>query len=272
MADQPDFDNMTPEQIAEYQKQNCIFCKIIKGEIPSRKAYEDDKIISILDINPATKGHLLVMTKEHYSILPLIPFDTAAHMFRATKGLAAALKQAIVTNKTTVFIANGAVAGQQSPHFLYHLVPRENNDGLDNFIVPAKDYKEEEILQYLAPIRSRLDAMMKDYKAKAGRTEEPKQASQGLADPEIQKSMISESKTESFANKSFLKPAEAKSASINSHELAKFIEDNPKIKEMLLNNPEEFKRELEANPDMKKLFSNLDIAKLSAALGSIKKE
>jgi histidine triad (HIT) family protein len=207
MAEQPDFDNMTPEQIAEYQRQNCIFCKIIKGEIPSRKAYDDDKIISILDINPAAKGHLLVMTKEHYPILPLIPFDTATHMFRATKGLATGLKQAVITNKITIFIANGAVAGQQSPHFLYHIVPRENNDGLDNFIVPVKDYKEEE----------------------------------------------------------------NKPAPINSHELAKLIEDNPKIKEMILNNPEDFKKELEANPEIKKLFSNLDIDKLSQALSAMKK-
>lgn len=240
MVEQPDFDNMTPEQIAEYQKQNCIFCKIIKGDIPSRKAYDDDKIISILDINPAAKGHLLVMTKEHYPILPLIPFDTASHMFRTTKGLVKALKQAVITNKTTIFIANGAIAGQQSPHFLYHIVPRDNNDGLDNFIVPIKDYKEEEVLQYLAPIRSRLDMMMKDYKAKTGRAT--------------------------------AKPSEPKSAPINSHELAKFIEDNPKIKDMILNNPEDFKKEIEANPEIKKLFANLDIAKLSAALSAIKKE
>jgi histidine triad (HIT) family protein len=244
MAEQPDFDNMTPEQIAEYQRQNCIFCKIIKGEIPSRKAYDDDKIISILDINPAAKGHLLVMTKEHYPILPLIPFDTATHMFRATKGLATGLKQAVITNKITIFIANGAVAGQQSPHFLYHIVPRENNDGLDNFIVPVKDYKEEEVLQYLAPIKARLENMMKDYKAKTGRTA-VKQAE--------------------------IKSEENKPAPINSHELAKLIEDNPKIKEMILNNPEDFKKELEANPEIKKLFSNLDIDKLSQALSAMKK-
>jgi len=244
MAEQPDFDNMTPEQIAEYQKQNCIFCKIIKGEIPSRKAYDDDKIVSVLDINPAAKGHLLVMTKEHYPILPLIPFDTASHMFRTTKGLVNALKQAIITNKTTVFIANGAVAGQQSPHFLYHIVPRENNDGLDNFVVPVKDYKEEEVLQYLAPIRSRLDAMMKDFKARTGRA---------------------------AAKQAEIKSEEAKPNPVNSHELAKFIEDNPKIKDMILNNPEDFKKEIEANPEIKKLFANLDIAKLSAALSAIKK-
>lgn len=243
MADQPDFDNMTPEQIADYQKQNCIFCKIIKGDIPSRKAYEDDKIISILDINPATKGHLLLMTKEHYPILPTIPFDIAAHMFRKTKGLVSALKQAIVTNKTTVFIANGAVAGQQSPHFLYHIVPRENNDGLDNFSVPARDYSDEEISQFINPIKSRLEPMMREYNSKTGKAATPKQASPELVIP----------------------------ATVDSHELAKLIEENPKVKEMIVNDPEGFKKELEANPEMKKIFANINIAKLSVALNSIKK-
>jgi histidine triad (HIT) family protein len=245
MADQPDFESMTPEQIAEYQKQNCIFCKIIKGDIPSRKAYEDDKIISILDINPATKGHLLVMTKEHYPILPLIPFDTAAHMFRKTKGLAYALKQAIVTNKVTVFIANGGVAGQQSPHFLYHIVPRESNDGLDNFSVPIRDYPDQEISQFMAPLKAKLEPMMRDYNSKAGKTAIAKQA-----EP---------------------KPEAATAVNIDSHELAKVIEENPRIKDMLMNDPESFNAELEANPELKKLFANINIAKLSIALNSIKK-
>lgn len=246
MADQPDFESMTPEQIAEYQKQNCIFCKIIKGEIPSRKAYEDDQVISILDINPAAKGHLLLMTREHYPILPLIPFDTAAHMFGATKGLANALKQAIVTNKATIFIANGAIAGQQSPHFLYHIIPREAGDGLDNFIVPSKDYSEQEINQFMAPLKAKLGLMMQEYNAKAGRALPQK------PDTDI-------------------KPEQSKPAAVDSHELAKLIEDNPNIKEMIINDPEGFKKELEANPDIKKLFSSLDIDKLSQALGAMKK-
>src|SRR4030042_1580987 len=235
MVSEEDFQNMSPEEIAEYQKLNCVFCKIIKGEIPSRKAYEDDKIISILDINPAAKGHLLLLTKEHYPILPLIPSETAAHMFRATKGLVKSLKQALVTDKATVFIANGAVAGQQSPHFLYHIIPREDNDGLENFAVPANDYKEEELRQFLAPLKGKLGLMMRDYKAKKGKLAQP--------DPKI----------------------------VDSRGLAKLIDENPKLKEMIINDPEGFKKELEANPELKKMFAGLDIAKLSFALGAVKK-
>lgn len=243
MAGEEDFDNMSPEEIAEYQRQSCIFCKIIKGEIPSKKAYEDDKIISILDINPAAKGHLLLMTKEHYPILPVIPLDTAAHMLRTTKHLAKALKQAMVTDKITVFIANGAIAGQQSPHFLYHLVPREDNDGLDNFNVPQKDYKDEEVMQYFAPLKGKIGLMMREFKTRR--------------------------------NKLAAAPATAQQANpgnpISLEELAKLIQDNPAVKEMLINNPEGFKKELETNPDIKKMFAGLDINKLSLALGQVKK-
>ena len=67
---------MSPEQIAEMQKQQCIFCKIIKGDIPGKKVFQDDFVEAILDINPAAKGHTLVMPKEHYPILPVIPLLT----------------------------------------------------------------------------------------------------------------------------------------------------------------------------------------------------
>jgi histidine triad (HIT) family protein len=235
MVAEADLESMSPEEMAEYQRQNCVFCKIIKGEIPSRKAYEDDKIISILDINPAAKGHLLVMTKEHYPILPVIPLETSAHMFRTTKHLVKALKEALVTGKATVFIANGAIAGQQSPHFLYHLIPREDNDGLDNFNIPQKDLGEEEIKQPLISYKGKIGLMMKEYharKAKLGSAESKPQAPK---------------------------------------DLAAFIEDNPKIKDMIINNPEGLKKELESNPELKKMFSGININKLSAALGNIKK-
>jgi len=240
MVSDEDFQNMSPEEMAEYQKQGCIFCKVIKGEIPSKKVYEDDKIISILDINPATKGHLLVMTKEHYPILPVIPIDIASHMFRTTKHLVKALKSGIITGKATVFIANGAVAGQQSPHFLYHLIPREDNDGLDNFNIPQKDFKDEEVNQFLAPLKGKIGLMMREYKAR-------------------KKGAGAEALTVTA-----FKPQDA-------GDLAKFIEQNPKLNDMITNNPGGFKKELEANPDLKKMFAGVNINKLSEALKQIKK-
>ena len=234
MVTEEDLKNMSPEEIAELQRKQCIFCKIIKGEIPSKKAFEDDKIISILDINPAVKGHLLVMTKEHYPILPVIPLEVAAHMFRTSKHLVKALKLGMVINNATVFIANGAIAGQQSPHFLYHLIPREDNDGLDNFNIPSNEFKEKEVKQHLAALKGKIGLMMKEYNAKKGKEE-------------------------------------VETKSINQQDLAKFIDKNPKVKDMVINHPDEFKKQLEADPELNKMFAGINIPKLSEALGKLKK-
>jgi len=238
MVTEEELKNMTPEEIAELQRKQCVFCKIIRGEIPSRKAYEDDKVISILDINPASKGHLLVMTKEHHPILPVIPGEVAAHMFRTTKHLVKALKQAMVTLRATIFIANGVVAGQQSPHFLYHLIPREENDGLDNFNIPSNEFKEEEVKQHLSALKSKVELMMKEYKA---------------------------------GKKSRSGGAKQDSKPFSQYDLAKFIDEHPEVKEKIINQPEEFKKELEANPELKKMFRGININKLSVALSQIKK-
>ncbi|MBN2052597.1 HIT domain-containing protein [Candidatus Woesearchaeota archaeon] len=245
MPGEEDFDSMSPEEMAEYQKQNCIFCKIIKGDIPSRKVYEDDKIVALLDINPAAKGHTLIMTKEHYPILPVIPFDTAAHMYRITKGLSKAIKSGMVVGKSTIFIANGAIAGQQSPHFLYHIIPREDNDGLDNFNIIQKDYMEEEVQQFLPQLKGKIGLMMRQYFAKKGG------AMPGVPQP--------------------VAPG-AEPLPLSQQDLAKLIESNPQIKSMIINDPEGFKKEIEANPDLKKLFVNININKLSDALKQIGKQ
>ena len=65
--------NMKPEELAQLQKQQCIFCQIISGKIPAKKIYDDEIAIAILDINPASKGHLLLLPKEHYMIMPQVP-------------------------------------------------------------------------------------------------------------------------------------------------------------------------------------------------------
>lgn len=227
---------MSPEETAEYQKKNCIFCKIIAGEIPSKKVFEDDKLIGILDINPAVNGHTLVMPKEHYPILPVIPLDVAAHMFKTTKHLVKALKEGMITGRATVFIANGAIAGQQSPHFLYHIIPRDDNDGLDNFNIPANEFKEEEVKQHFAALKGKLGLMMREYKNKQGGA-----------------------------------PAAQPAKPLSQQDLAKFIDTNPQIKEMLVNKPNEFKKQLETNPELKKRFEGININKLADALKQMKK-
>jgi len=131
---------LTPEikaQLAE-QKKQCIFCKLISGEQEAKTVFQDDKTIAMLDINPAIKGHTLFLLKEHYPIMPYIPADEFHHYFGLIPGLCQAVKEGMVTTGVNVFIANGGIAGQQSPHFLLHLFPREVGDGFFNFMFDKK--------------------------------------------------------------------------------------------------------------------------------------
>ena len=139
---------LTPEIKAqlEKQKEQCIFCKIVKGEFESKKVFEDKEMISVLDINPAAKGHMLLLPKEHYPILPYMPAETFKHFFGIIPRLVESVKAALLCTGVNVFIANGAVAGQQSPHFLAHLIPREIDDQLTNFDFENKAEDDEEII------------------------------------------------------------------------------------------------------------------------------
>ncbi|MBS1266805.1 MAG: hypothetical protein MAG795_00774 [Candidatus Woesearchaeota archaeon] len=126
---------ITPEVKAqlEEQKKNCIFCKILKGEMDSQKIYEDKLMFGILDINPAVKGHILLMPKEHYPIIPYLPPETFRHIFGLMPRFIKAVKKAMVTTGANIMIANGGAAGQQSPHFLFHIIPRDKGDSIFNY-------------------------------------------------------------------------------------------------------------------------------------------
>ena len=122
--------SMTPEQIKELQVQNCIFCHIVNGRVQSRKIYEDDIVYATLDINPANPGHILLLPKEHYSIMPQIPPNVISHIFMVAKALSNAALRSLRCQGTNIFVANGVAAGQKAPHFMIHIIPRKQGDGL----------------------------------------------------------------------------------------------------------------------------------------------
>ncbi len=138
-----DLNKMSPEEIAELQKQNCIFCKIVSKEIPAKIIHEDADIICILDINPASEGHILVYPKKHYMILPHIPEDILQKVFKNVKLMSHTLLKSLQCKGTTIFIANGAAAGQKAPHVLVHVFPRRENDGLVK--LPNYELSEEQL-------------------------------------------------------------------------------------------------------------------------------
>jgi len=122
--------NMSPEELREFQKQQCIFCQIISGKIPSKKIYEDDTCLAILDINPAAEGHLLIIPKEHYSIMPQMPAEELGHLFVVSRNLSKLLLKALKVDGTNLFVANGLPAGQKAQHFMIHMIPRKGSDGV----------------------------------------------------------------------------------------------------------------------------------------------
>ncbi|HLC88842.1 MAG TPA: HIT family protein, partial [Candidatus Nanoarchaeia archaeon] len=125
--------NMSPEELQEFQKQQCIFCQIISGKVPAKKVYEDDQCIAILDINPAAKGHLLLLPKEHYAIMPQIPEPILAHLSVVSKHLSQLLLKSLKVDGTTIFVANGLAAGQKAQHFMIHIIPRKEDDNALQF-------------------------------------------------------------------------------------------------------------------------------------------
>ena len=108
---------------------DCIFCKIRDGQVPSMKIYEDERTLVIMDINPLTSGHCLVLTKPHApTIWDADPADLSAAIVTAKK-VAGAIRHGLKPDGLNILQANGGAAFQSVPHFHLHLIPRWNNDG-----------------------------------------------------------------------------------------------------------------------------------------------
>lgn len=108
---------------------DCIFCKIAAGEIPSKTIYEDEQFRVIMDISPATRGHALILPKEHYANIYEIPEEIAADVMKLAKKLATEMTQTLHCDGFNIAQNNGEAAGQTVFHFHMHLLPRYNEDG-----------------------------------------------------------------------------------------------------------------------------------------------
>ncbi|MBL7051473.1 MAG: HIT family protein [Nanoarchaeota archaeon] len=106
----------------------CIFCKIIKGDIPSNKIYEDDYAFAFLDINPSTEGHTLVIPKKHYKNISDIPTEDLSKFMKSLQKVAKGLLK--FGNGLNILQNNGETAGQIVFHMHFHLIPRREGDGV----------------------------------------------------------------------------------------------------------------------------------------------
>ncbi len=133
----------------------CIFCKIIKGEIPSCKIYEDDQVYAFLDIGPINFGHALVIPKEHHESSATIPEETAGRMFRIGSRIGVAQKRELDYEAFNLHLADGTAAGQVVMHAHLHVIPRGVEDGF-HWNWRQLRYAENEATEYAEKLARRI--------------------------------------------------------------------------------------------------------------------
>ena len=124
-------------------KADCIFCKIANGEIPSKTLYEDGSFRVILDLGPATKGHALILPKEHAENLYDLPDQTASEVMVLARKMAMRLVEKLDCDGLNLVQNNGEAAGQTVKHFHLHLIPRYAGDGQNINWEPGRQTQEE---------------------------------------------------------------------------------------------------------------------------------
>jgi histidine triad (HIT) family protein len=126
----------------------CIFCRIVDGEIPARTVEEGDAVLAFLDANPLARGHTLVIPKSHHETVAELPEETGEAVFDALYRLTPAVERAVDADGSTIGLNNGRAAGQEVPHVHGHVVPRFEGDGvgaLHTLFSGTVDLAEEEL-------------------------------------------------------------------------------------------------------------------------------
>jgi len=122
---------------------DCVFCKIVAGEIPGAKVYETDEVLAFLDINPVHPGHTLVIPKKHYANIEEAPAEVLSQVISAVKKVGLALKIGLNYQGYNVTENNDPVAGQLIAHLHFHVIPRFEGDGLK--LWPQRQYSAGEL-------------------------------------------------------------------------------------------------------------------------------
>lgn len=135
--------------------QGCVFCDIVKGQIPATKVYEDETVLAFLDIGPLSKGHTLVIPKQHFEKLHECPPELLGQISSCFGKIAQAITVGMGSEGYNLLCNNGRAAGQLVKHLHFHIVPRNSEDGIFNRW-PASEYEEGEIELIATKIRKNL--------------------------------------------------------------------------------------------------------------------
>ena len=128
----------------------CVFCKIIQGEIPSYKVYEEDKVLAILDISQATIGHTLVMPKTHHETIFDLDDETISHLYKVVRRISSNYQEKLNGMVGLNLLNNNKEkAGQTVPHYHVHIIPRYDDDNLKDieFTNNSKDVDFNELIK-----------------------------------------------------------------------------------------------------------------------------
>ena len=134
---------------------DCIFCKMVTGQIPVTKIYEDEVVLSFVDIGPISDGHTLVIPKQHFEKLHECPAELLGQVFTRIGKIAGAVASAMNSDGYNLLCNNGRAAGQLIEHLHFHIVPRNNGDGLFSRW-PSVEYEDGKIEEVAGAIRKNL--------------------------------------------------------------------------------------------------------------------
>ncbi|MCK5282950.1 MAG: HIT family protein [Nanoarchaeota archaeon] len=140
--------------MSEHTKEDCIFCKIAKGDIPCNKVYEDDKTLAFLDISPVSKGHTLVIPKEHAEKIYELSDESSEALAKTLKKISKAVEKALGCD-FNVLNNNGEKAGQLVKHVHFHIIPKQDDTGFE-YNWDSKKYEEDEDKEILEKIKTNL--------------------------------------------------------------------------------------------------------------------
>lgn len=132
---------------------DCIFCRIVQGQIPAQKVFENDGIVAILDINPVAPGHTLVLPKAHYETVTDTPIAVLTELITRAQAVAKAVVAAANAEGFNLLANNHKCSGQAIPHVHFHVIPRRTGDGV-KYGWPAQKYKDGETEQWAERIKS----------------------------------------------------------------------------------------------------------------------
>ncbi|MBN1216396.1 MAG: HIT family protein [Candidatus Lokiarchaeota archaeon] len=134
--------------------ENCIFCKIIKKEIPSKIIFEDDKTLAFLDINPISEGHAIVIPKDHYETLEFLPDNELKCLYQTVKKVAKLIYEKLNPDGYNIIQNNYKAAGQVIDHFHVHIIPRESGDKKITLALPRSSASNEILTSVMEKIKS----------------------------------------------------------------------------------------------------------------------